>query len=173
MSLRLVPSDRDHANAFIARYHRHSDVRDGYKFAVAVEDGAGLRGVAISGRPNSRALQDGFTIEILRVCTDGARNACSILYGASCRAAQNLGYRLAITYTLSSESGASLRAAGFAPVAEVKDRQWDCDSRPRAERDLVGDKIRWERVLVQKTRPKPGSAAQEPGYSLVLSEAAA
>lgn len=145
--LRLVPIDLDEANAYVARVHRHSKPVRGQKFSVAVAVRHGLRGVGIAGRPIARALQDGTTIEIYRVCTDGARNACSRLYGACCRAAQALGYALAITYTLASESGASLRAAGFRPVADVKDRQWDCPSRPRAERDLVGDKVRWERAL--------------------------
>jgi hypothetical protein len=145
--LRLLPVELRTANAFVARLHRHSKPVRGQKFAVAVGDGAGMRGVAIAGRPVARELQDGYTIEILRVCTDGARNACSKLYGACCRAASALGYLLAITYTLASESGASLRAAGFRPVAEVTDRQWDCPSRPRTERDLIGDKVRWERRL--------------------------
>ena len=147
MSLHLVPVDLADSNAFVARLHRHSKPVVGQKFSVAVTDGEAVRGVAIAGRPVARALQDGRTIEILRVCTDGARNGCSILYGACCRAAAALGYSLAVTYTLASESGSSLRAAGFIPVATVKDRQWDCQSRPREERDLIGDKVRWERRL--------------------------
>jgi len=140
--------DRDRANDFVRLLHRHSKPVVGYKYAVAVQDEAAvIRGVAIAGRPVARELQDGFTIEILRVCTDGARNACSKLYSACCRVAQSLGYLLAVTYTLKSESGASLRAAGFEPVTEVKSRQWNCPSRPREERDLIGDKIRWERQL--------------------------
>ena len=147
MSLRLVPVDLDAANDFVRRMHRHSKPVRGHKFANAVADEGGVRGVAISGRPVSRVMQDGFTIEILRVCTDGARNACSKLYAAACQTARPMGYRLAITYTLKAESGSSLRAAGFEPVAEVKDRQWDTPARPREERDLVGDKVRWERDL--------------------------
>lgn len=135
------------ANAYVARHHRHSKPVRGQKFSVAVVDGDQLRGVAIAGRPTARMLQDGFTVEILRVCTDGARNACSKLYAACCRCAAGMGYRLAVTYTLASESGSSLRAAGFRPVAEVEDGQWSRPSRPRAERDLVGDKVRWERTL--------------------------
>lgn len=147
VSLFLIPSNLDDANAFVRKHHRHSRPVVGQKFSVAVADDEGVRGVAISGRPRARGLQDGWTIEILRVCTDGARNACSKLYSACCRSAKGMGYRLAVTYTLASESGASLRAAGFHAVAEVKDRQWGCESRPRAERDLVGGKVRWERVL--------------------------
>lgn len=146
MKLTLAPMGLRDANAFVARLHRHSKPVRGQKFSVAVLNGK-LCGVAIAGRPVARALQDGFTIEILRVCTDGTRNACSMLYGACCRAAAGMGYQRAVTYTLESEGGASLKAAGFRPVAEVKDRQWGCASRPREQRDLIGDKVRWERAL--------------------------
>jgi len=143
----IRPVELKEANNFVLRMHRHSKPTVGHRFSVAVYEGEQLRGVAISGRPVARALQDGFTIEILRVCTDGAHNACSMLYSACCRAARALGYKLAITYTLAAESGASLRASGFRAEAEVKDRQWNCKSRNREERDLIGDKIRWERAL--------------------------
>lgn len=147
MTLRLVPITLREAKAYVARNHRHSKPPRGQKWSVCVADEAGVRGVAIAGRPVARELQDGYTIEILRVCTDGGRNACSKLYGSCCRAAQAMGYLRAITYTLASEPGTSLKASGFRAVAEVPDRQWDCASRHRKERDLVGDKVRWERKL--------------------------
>lgn len=147
MSLHLAPITLRAANAYVRTHHRHSKPPRGQKWSVSVADQGGVRGVAIAGRPVARELEDGYTIEILRVCTDGARNACSKLYGSCCRAAQAMGYLLAITYTLASEGGASLRASGFRPAGEVKDRQWGCASRPREERDLVGDKVRWERRL--------------------------
>lgn len=146
MSLALRPIGLRAANDYVATTHRHSKPVRGQKFATSVVNGQ-LCGVAIAGRPVARGLDDGTTIEILRVCTDGTRNACSMLYGACCRAAAGMGYSLAVTYTLKSEGGASLRAAGFRPVAEVQDRQWDCASRPREQRDLIGDKVRWERRL--------------------------
>ena len=86
-------------------------------------------------------------IEILRVCTDGTKNACTKLYGACCRASEGMGYKRAVTYTLASETGAGLRAAGFSQANQVKDRQWHCESRPREQRELIGDKVRWEREL--------------------------
>lgn len=145
--MRLIPTTLDEANAFVRRLHRHSKPTVGHKFSVGLTDGEQLRGVAIAGRPVARALDDGQTIEILRVCTDGVRNGCTRLYGACCRAAEALGYAMAVTYTLEAEGGSSLRAAGFRPVATVKDRQWGCATRPREERDLIGGKIRWERAL--------------------------
>lgn len=145
--MQLIPVNRDQANDYVRRLHRHSKPVQGYRFAVGIAEGDELRGVAIAGRPVARALDDGRTIEILRVCTDGIRNGCTRLYGACCRAAAAMGYRLAVTYTLEAEGGASLRAAGFEPVAKVQDRQWGCDSRPREQRELIGDKVRWQRAL--------------------------
>lgn len=147
VALELVPIDLLTANDFVRRLHRHSKPTVSHKLSVGVQRDGALRGVAIAGRPVSRALDDGWTIEIYRVCTDGTRNACSKLYAACCTSARGQGYRKAITYTLDSEPGSSLRAAGFGPVAEVTDRQWDCPSRPREERDLIGGKVRWERAL--------------------------
>ena len=69
--------------------------------------------MAICGRPVSRKLDNGLTIEINRVCTLGDRNACSMLYGACCRIARAMGYKKIITYILESENGASLKASNF------------------------------------------------------------
>lgn len=42
-------------------------------------------GVAIAGQPIARKLDDGLTIEVRRLCTDGTKDACSKLYGACAR----------------------------------------------------------------------------------------
>lgn len=70
-------------------------------------------GVAICGRPVSRHLDDGMTLEINRLCTNGHRNACSKLYGACARIAKEMGYKKIVTYILESEHGASLKASNF------------------------------------------------------------
>jgi hypothetical protein len=141
----IVPTTIKEAKAFVDLHHRHNDVPTGALFAVAVADGEKVRGVAIAGRPVARGLQDGWTIEITRVCTDGARNACSMLYGAIRRAAIALGYKRVITYTLDSENGASLKASGFRVVADVRGgRTWDCRSRPRVDTTPTQAKLRWE-----------------------------
>lgn len=112
--LTIVPCTIAKANEYINRLHRHhKPLRVGYYFAVAVADESGtIRGVAMVGRPVTRALEDGWTVEIRRVATDGCPNACSALYGAVWRASKAMGYRKAITYTLKEESGASLKGAG-------------------------------------------------------------
>jgi len=109
--------------------------------------GGALRATAIAALPVARALNDGFTVEISRVASDGARNACSLLYSALCRAAKGIGYRRAITYTLASETGASLRAAGFQAVAHVKGDTWNRPNRRRVDKHPTCDKVRWERAL--------------------------
>lgn len=115
MSLRIVPVTLELANDFVRRLHRHHKPVTGAKFAIGVTDGEAIRGVAITGRPVSPYLQahKPLCAEITRCCTDGARNACSMLYGAARRAARAMGHEPIYTYSLPEEGGASLRAAGF------------------------------------------------------------
>lgn len=147
--IRLRPITHREANEFVRRLHRHSRPTLGSVFCVSVADGAGqVRGVAIAGRPVARRLDDGQTIEINRVCTDGTPNACSMLYGACRRVARSLGYRRIITYTLPEEGGASLRAAGFRFDGESggSAAMWHNRSGRTVEPigdDLVGGKWRW------------------------------
>lgn len=147
MSLRIVPVRHAAANDFVRRLHRHNRPTLGAIFCVGVADDE-LRGVAIVGRPVARRLDDGTTVEILRVCTDGARNACSMLYGACRKAARALGYARIVTYTLPSEGGASLRAAGFKCEGEAGGAGAMWGSRPGRAQDAIGDdlvggKLRW------------------------------
>ncbi len=112
--MKIVPIGIKAANEYVAAHHRHHKPVRGCKFCVSVEDENGeCCGVAICGRPVSRYLDDGTTLEINRVCTNGTRNVCSMLYGACVRAAKALGYKKVITYTLASETGASLKARNF------------------------------------------------------------
>lgn len=144
MSLSLCPMTRDEACAFVDEHHRHHGRPVGYLFAVGCHDEGRVRGVAIVGRPVSRHLQDGWTAEVIRLCTDGERNACSILYAAAWRAARALGYRRLVTYTLPEEGGASLRAAGWRVVGETKAEGWNRPSRPRVDVCPAQAKLRWE-----------------------------
>lgn len=144
MSLRVVPISFAEANAFVAQNHRHHKPVTGSKFCVAVAYEAQVVGVAMVGRPVARALDDGWTLEVNRVCTDGHRNACSMLYSAAWRAARALGYKKLITYTVPEEGGASLRAAGWRIVAETSGGSWNCPSRPRVDTHPLQGKLRWE-----------------------------
>lgn len=90
-------------------------------------------GVAIVGRPVSRYLDDGWTLEVNRLCTDGTRNACSFLYAAAWRATRNMGYKKLITYILDTEKGTSLKAAGWKCVGEADGKRWTGVRRPEVE----------------------------------------
>lgn len=143
--LTIVPTTRAEAQAFVEQHHRHHKPSVGDVFCLAVADEEGtVRGVAQVGRPVARGNQDGWTLEVTRVATDGCENACSALYGAAWRAARALGWRKLITYTLASEPGTSLRAAGWSVVGEVKGRSWTTPSRPRVDRHPLQGKLRWE-----------------------------
>ena len=144
MSLSVAPITFRAAAAFVAEHHRHLPPSRGVRFCVSVIDESGaLRGVAMVGRPVSRHLDDGVTVEVNRCCTDGARNACSMLYGAAWRAARALGYRRLVTYTLDVEGGASLRAVGFVRDGPRGGGEWSREGRPRDKARLPDMKVRW------------------------------
>jgi hypothetical protein len=149
--LTVVPLTWKQACLFVARWHRHHGETRGCKFAIGVVDPEGeIRGVALCGRPVSRSLDDGLTLEINRTATDGHPNANSALYGAARRVGTAMGYRRVVTYTQEGESGASLRGAGYRKVAELPARgSWhDASVALRHLRDPVGSgglfRERWE-----------------------------
>jgi hypothetical protein len=144
--LTVIPLTLADACAVVDRLHRHHKKPQGHKWSHCVIDEAGApRGVAVVGRPVARCFDDGFTVEVTRVATDGTPNACSALYGAAWQKARVDHWR-AITYTQDGESGASLRAAGWTPVAELSPRKgWDTPSRRRGDRGTDGvARILWE-----------------------------
>src|SRR5262245_20562927 len=116
--MEAVPLHIKEANAFVKKHHRHSLPTVAGKFAIACQADGKLVGVAIAGRPVARRLDDGRTLEVLRVCSDGTPNANSFLYGRVARIARLMGYRKVVTYTLGEESGASLKAVGAKVVGE-------------------------------------------------------
>lgn len=120
----LVPTTLRKANDFVAAFHRHTGrtTRNGGKFAIALAANKRIAAVAIVGNPLSATLMDGVTAEVLRVCVNAnaPHSACSTLYGACWRAWKAMGGRRIITYTLSTEPGTSLKAAGFVKVGETK-----------------------------------------------------
>ncbi|WP_374457745.1 XF1762 family protein [Nocardioides sp.] len=144
--LLLVPVTLREANAFVGREHRHHGPVVGHRISVGVGcEEHGLHGVAIGGRPVARGLDDGISFEVTRCCTDGTPNACSKLYGAMRRAAINLGYppRRIFTYTLATEEGRSLHAAGWVRDVEVKAETWARPNRERVDKHPTGPKTRW------------------------------
>lgn len=145
MALSAAPIDFAEAAEFVRLHHRHHTPPAGHKFSIAAMAGSDLVGVVIVGRPVARARDDGWTLEVTRLCTAGHRNACSFLYGAAARAEFALGYRRIGTYILKREPGTSLAAAGWHCIAEVKGRSWDTPSRPRTDKHPTEDKLLFER----------------------------
>lgn len=145
--LTIIPVSLEDANAFVEQHHRHHRAVVGHKFSIAVADELGeIRGVAIVGRPVARRTDDGWTLEVNRVATDGCENACSALYAASWRAAKALGFRRLITFTLLDEPGTSLRAAGWKVVGETPGRSWSVPTRPRVDKHPLQGRFRWEAI---------------------------
>ncbi|MCW3019364.1 MAG: hypothetical protein JWN10_1672 [Solirubrobacterales bacterium] len=145
----LVPLSIRAAGLFVLHHHRHHRPPQGALFALGAEVDGQLVGVAIVGRPVAPGMQDGRTVEVTRVATDGTHNACSFLYGRCRRAAAVLGYDRVLTYTRQDESGASPRAAGFEQTGLFEARSW-AESNPgrgRIDRSTPAPRIRWEAAI--------------------------
>ena len=161
----IIPLKLDKANRFVNCHHRHHYDVQGHKWSIGYEIENELVGVGIIGRPLSRILDDGFSLEITRICVLPEHpNVCSILIGALCRSAKSMGYKRVFTYTLESESGSSLKGAGFEELAtKLYARKWKRNgiSRPLLRQrsiqtklfsgekidHLLHNKIRWGRLL--------------------------
>lgn len=144
MGLNLQPITFNEACEFIKQHHRHHLPPQGWKFGIAVNDGKKVVGVITVGRPVARRLDNGTTLEVTRCATDGTKNAPSILYGAARRATFALGYKRLITYTLLSEPGTSLVAAGWKLLGEAGGGSWSSLSRPRVDKHPTEKKKLWE-----------------------------
>jgi hypothetical protein len=157
--MQVKPISLKDANAFVYNFHRHHGIVIGCKFAIAIDVEGETKGVAICSRPVSRHLDDGFTLEVSRVCVIDADNGCSKLYSACARAAKEMGYRKIITYTLESELGTSLKASGWVCDLEgAGGSKWgstDKIKRTNSTTDLFGTylkypselKRRWVKIL--------------------------
>lgn len=145
--LEIRPCTFKEAKEFVQEYHRHNVAPTGHKFSIACYDGERFCGVAMVGRPVSRYLDDGLTLEINRCCTDGTKNVCTKLYGASCRAAKALGYKRIITYTRQSEPGTSLKASNWICDGRAGGTHWTGIRYEQTEIVLDEMKIRWRKEL--------------------------
>lgn len=144
----MKPITLKEANEFVSNYHRHHKPTVGHKFSIGCTNNNGkLCGVAICGRPISRFLDDGQTLEINRLCTDGTHNACSFLYGACVRIAKNMGYKKVITYILKSENGASLKASNFICEGEAGGEMWTGKRSGRDNGVPKEKKTRWVKYI--------------------------
>lgn len=144
--LAIIPMTLAEANAFVSKWHRHHKPVPGAKFCVGAAKMEVVVGVAIVGRPVARMLDNGWTLEVNRTCTDGTKNANSMLYGACRRVTFALGYLRLITYTLPEESGVSLTAAGWKCLGEAGGGKWSRAARPRVDVHPTQKKLCWEAV---------------------------
>jgi hypothetical protein len=146
MALALQPLTLKEASKLVARWHRHHKPPQGGLFAIGLYQSEADEpcGCVIVGLPVARLPRDGWTCEVTRCCTDGSRNACSMLYRAAWRAARAMGYRRLITYTLPEEGGASLRGAGFVCIGKRGGGKWSREGRPRVDLHPTQAKLRWE-----------------------------
>lgn len=150
MSLRIVPIELSEANALVLRWHRHHKEAQGHRFSIGVYDTkkGELVGAAIIGRPVARLVNWRTTVEVVRLVTDGTKNACSILYAAAARVAKELGYEKIQTYILDIETGVSLRASGWTCEAISTGGGNGWHSRPGRRDDQPKNiKQRWSKVL--------------------------
>ena len=151
-SKHIAPITLKDANAFVTAHHRHHDSVTGCKFAVGlyknIDGNSVLIGAAICGRPVSRMLDDGFTLEINRLCVTEQGNCCSMLYGACSRIAREMGYKKVITYILESEPGISLKASNFVlEDAHCGGKNWSV-KRKRINNTVPEEwKQRWAKML--------------------------
>lgn len=143
-----VPLELKEANAFVDQFHRHHDSVYRDKFRVGAMKNGKLVGVVQIGRPVSRNMDDGKTVEVTRLCTDGTHNACSFLYAKAAKIAQEMGYSKIITYILQSESGISLKAAGwYCENPSCGGGNWNRPGRKRTTTAPTDKKQRWCKIL--------------------------
>lgn len=146
--LELTPSTLADAKAFVAEVHRHHGPPVGHRFSVGCKDDDGVvRAVMVMGRAVAPKTDQYAILEVTRVASDGCPNACSFLYGAACRIHRVHGFKFAQTFTLTSEPGTSLIAAGWKPVAltdSSKTHKGGWGSRGGRKTAQAGPKIRWE-----------------------------
>ena len=143
---------------FISTHHRHCKPSLGDKARFGVRfNNVHLVAVAMLGRPVSRVLDNGKTLEVTRVAVDNnmpkaiRMNACSKLYGACCKWAKRNGYDSVITYTLEHENGASLKSANFVhEYTQPNSRRsatWSSQSRKRNDETPKCPKKRWRKLI--------------------------
>jgi hypothetical protein len=146
--MKLIPIKQRDARAFVDAHHRHNKAPRGSVFQIGLEKDNELIGCIMVGRPVSRNLDNGITLEVNRTCIDGYhKNACSMLLGAAVRAAKALGWKKIITYTLPSESGSSLKGAGWTLEGPSTTGNWNSRKDRQVQMFKGICKKRWSKIL--------------------------
>jgi hypothetical protein len=148
MHLDVWPCELKDANAFVELLHRHHPKVLNHRFSIRVVDNSGwTRGVVTVGRPVARKTDQRNIVEVTRLCTDGVRNGCSILYAAAARAAREIGYWKIQTFILDTETGTSLKAAGWSYEGMSFGRDGWHSRSGRSNKAPNVPKQRWSKVL--------------------------
>lgn len=177
--MEIVPLELADLNALVASLHRHHKPVQGHRFSLGVRHNGKLVGGCSVGRPTARMTDQRRVLEITRLVTDGAPNACSALYAAAARIGRELGYERIQTFILETEPGTSLRGAGWVKD-DIKSAggDWTRASKPNRRQDQPqGPKHRYSKVL-NAARPDDepvptGQSAVEPrGAAPTLFDAA-
>jgi hypothetical protein len=148
-NLQVKPVSQRAAKEFVRTHHRHCPPPAGWRFGTGLTNGSQLIGVIMVGRPVARGLDPKTVLEVNRLCIRDdiapglVWNGCSKMYGWASREAKRRQFKRIVTYTLESEDGTSLRAAGWVPEAKTKGGSWSCASRPRADKTSTEPKVRW------------------------------
>lgn len=165
--LTTIPVTNEAAKEYVETFHRHHGSSVQARFCLGAVDETGLvRAVVMVGRPVARLLDDGWTLEVNRLASDGCPNACSILYSAARRVAKEMGYRKLVTYIREDEPGTSLRAAGWKFEEAIRARSWNMPGRPRVDKTEIVRRGRWSvdlRHEVPDVRWPELDGAQQPG----------
>ena len=77
-------------------------------------------------------------------------NACSQLYAWATREGKKRGFQKIITYTLTTEKGASLKASGWSFEEICGGGTWHREYRPRKDGHPTIKKVRWSKQLIKK-----------------------
>lgn len=133
--MRTVPLTLSQANELVASWHRHHKPVQGHRFSVGAKHEEELVGAAIVGRPVARMTDQYAVAEVTRLVTNGQKNACSFLYGATARIAREMGFDSIQTFILESEDGTSLKAAGWVEVESFGGGDWTRESKPNRRQD--------------------------------------
>lgn len=168
----ISPIPFDEAMAFIEEHHEHNGRLPGWKWGHGLYNGSDLIGVAVVGRPRARHLNRTVNhphrpnlLEVNRVCVRRdinpalTWNACSKLYGICVREAKRRNrtdvdpIERLITYTLKSEAGTSLKAAGWELESSSRGGSWSSPSRPRTTPTPTAPKWRWTYRLTPAVQP--------------------
>lgn len=143
MTLTATPMTRDQANAYIVAHHRHHGRVSGHRFIIGAERDGTLVGVMVAGRPRARMIEQYRHAEVSRLCSAGEKNVCSFLYSRAARIAREWGFSSIFTAILASETGHSLKAAGWVFAYMTTGGSQDRPSRRRVDKSSTEPKQIW------------------------------